>query len=56
MESQSNGNPKPPLDQVFGKVGSFETLPDGTIIPTLSVELVKPPAPDPTDFQGGRPA
>jgi len=44
MEAGSDRNPRPPLEQELNRVGSFETLPDGTIIPTLSVELVNPPA------------
>lgn len=55
MARQSRRRPRPTLgDNVFNKVGTFETLEDGTILPTLSTTEAQPPV-DLTDFQGGRP-
>lgn len=55
MESPSDGSPRPPVDEpVFNRVGTFETLQDGSLLPTLSVEEEQPSI-DVTIFQGGRP-
>lgn len=54
MESRRNRSPRPPLDQVFNRVGSFEELEDGSLLATLTSEPVQP-VPDPKDFQGGSP-
>lgn len=35
MESQSDRSPRPPLDQVLEPIGTFETLPDGTLVPLV---------------------
>lgn len=53
MEADRQGHPGLG-DNVFSKVGSFETLEDGTILPVLSTTEEQPPV-DTTDFQGGRP-
>lgn len=55
MAGQGHRRPRPTLgDNVFEKVGTFETLEDGTILPTLSTTEAQPQV-DTTDFQGGRP-
>lgn len=54
MESRSNRSPRPPLEQSFDKVGTFEILSDGSILPTVTTDPVGV-ALDTTDFQGGRP-
>lgn len=55
MARQSRRRSRPTLgDNVFEKVGTFETLEDGSILPTLSTTEAQPPV-DLTSFQGGRP-
>lgn len=54
MEDRGNRRPRPPLEQSFGRVGSFTALEDGTLVPVVTAEPVDV-ALDPTDFQGGSP-
>lgn len=56
MADQGRRRSRPTLgDNTFEKVGTFETLEDGTILPTLSTTEAQPTV-DLTDFQGGSPA
>lgn len=54
MARRSDRSPRPPLDQVFERVGTFDLTPEGAIIPSVTSEP-QSVAPDLTDFQGGRP-
>lgn len=54
MASESDRGARPPLDQLFGRVGTFEQLEDGSIVPVLSVEPAElPPDPTQTSKEGG---